>query len=399
VTITDKNDKIEDIIVHIVVPTAALQHRIQQLIPRQKIQLQGVGDSIVLSGEVDNPTNAERIVKMVESHLAALELKHPVLNFLNVSCRKQVQLRVKIAEVSRNYLRQSGMNAWFRRSGQAGGLLAPGTPLASGTLTPNTDIRMEPGDGVLSTGETPLPLHPLAPPFSTTAFGLLFSNQDAFPLSVALNLLAGKGLAKIYSEPTLIAYSGEEAQFLSGGEFPVPIPQGNGSVGITYKKYGVILKFKPNILTDRLLRLKMSIEVSDRDRAASVTVGGLNIPALTSRSSETTVELKHGQSFAIAGLVQDTLESMNYKMPLLGDLPLVGMLFRHVTFQRVEKELIIFVTAHFVQPLRPNQSIPLPREYEVFDGGNLRFFLLGQAVVDDSPGPRRIPVGPVGFSP
>ncbi len=401
ITVIDKSSRILNYLVQVTVPINTLTNRLMEIFPRQAIRVQAAGDTIVLSGTVDSVMVSERAAQIATAHLKASGQNSKVLNFLTIRGRQQVQLKVKIAEVSRSALKQIGVNAWHRNADRAAGILAPGTRLDQ-NLAPELGTNgnsLPPGGGVVGSGTSVPPVPMINPPFVTGAFGLLFSTQDssAFPLSIALNLLAGKGLAKILSEPSLVAYSGQKASFLSGGEFPVPIPQGLGQTGIEFKKFGVQLAFTPTVLNDQQIQLKVSTTVSDRDESAAVQIQGTSVPGLATRNSETTVQLKDGQSFAIAGLLQEKVESTNSKIPLLGDLPLLGMFFRQSSFRRSESELVILVTANLVRPLNPGEVPPLPGEDEQSDPGALRFFLLGTTDAEDPIRHRRGPAGPVGF--
>ena len=207
------------------------------------------------------------------------------------------------------------------------------------------------------------------------------------------------GLAKVLSEPTLVAYTGQEAKFLSGGEFPVPIPQALGAISIEYKKYGVQLAFTPVVLAGGSIHLKIAVTVSERDQSGAVSINGTIVPALITRTSETTVRLKNGQSFAIAGLMQDRIQSFTAKIPLLGDLPIIGMAFRRTSFQRTESEMVVLATVNLVQPLNPGEVPPLPGEDELSDPSSISFFLMGITDAKIHEDMRRsAPAGPVGFS-
>jgi pilus assembly protein CpaC len=192
-----------------------------------------------------------------------------------------------------------------------------------------------------------------------------------------LNILEQSGLAKMLAEPTLVALSGQEAKFLVGGEFPVPIASSLGAVSVMWKKFGIILNFTPTVISDGALHLKLSTEVSDVDPSRSVTIGGTSIPGLTSRQSETTVRLADGQSFAIAGLLSDRIQSTISKIPLLGDIPILGALFRSVSYQRNETELLVVVTAHLAKPVAPHDAPHLPTENELNDPNDIQLFLFG----------------------
>jgi pilus assembly protein CpaC len=241
----------------------------------------------------------------------------------------------------------------------------------------------------------------LSTPFSNSAFGLLFATNGTttFPLSIAVSLLQDKGMAKILSEPTLVAHTGQEAKFLAGGEFPVPIPQGQGlGTAIEYKKFGVQLTFTPLVMAGGHIQLKLAVAVSEKDQSGAVTIQGTTVPALITRSSETTVRLKNGQSFAVAGLLQDRIESSSTKIPLLGDIPIIGMLFRRTSFRRQESELVVLVTAHLVQPLSPGEVPALPGEDELSDPSDLAFFLFGKTDPQARDTRKSAPAGPVGYS-
>jgi pilus assembly protein CpaC len=208
-------------------------------------------------------------------------------------------------------------------------------------------------------------------------FSLFFSGLPNFPFSAILTALESSGLAKLLAEPTLVALSGQEAKFLVGGEFPIPMSSGLGTVSVQWKKFGIILNFTPTVIADGALHLKLQTEVSDVDPSRSVTVGGFSIPGLTSRQSETTVRLADGQSFAIAGLLSDRVRSNVQKIPFLGDLPILGVLFRSVSYQRDESELLVVVTAHLARPVSPHDAPPLPTDNEQNDPNDIQLFLFG----------------------
>ena len=198
-----------------------------------------------------------------------------------------------------------------------------------------------------------------------------------------LSLLESTGMAKLLAEPTLVALSGQEARFLAGGEFPIPMSTGLGATAVQWKKFGIMLSFTPTVVGDGLLNLKLATEVSDVDASRSVTVGGFSIPGVTSRQSETTVRLSDGQSFAIAGLMSSRMRQQIDKIPLLGDLPILGALFRSIEYSRDESELLVVVTAHLARPLAPHQVPRLPTEDEMNDPNDFELFLLGSQGSDN----------------
>jgi pilus assembly protein CpaC len=401
-TVVDRNNNIRRHLIQVVAPYAGLAGELKRLFPRQAVSVSAVGNTLVLEGQVDNALIADRARRIAEAHLRASGQEAKVESFLSVRGRQQVQLRVRIAEVSRTAMRQIGVNFWHRTEERAAGMLGPGIGL-NNQLAPDLGTvgnTLQPGGGALpATGDLP-PVPLLSPSLTTDAFSFLLSSRDssAFPLSIAVNLLQGKGMAKVLSEPTLVAFSGQEAKFIAGGEFPVPIPQALGVTSIEFKKYGVQLSFTPTVMDDRKMSLKVSVSVSERETTGSVAIQGTQVPVLSTRHSETTVQLEDGQSFAIAGLLQDRLESITHRVPLLGDIPIIGMLFRRNSFRREESELVIMVTANLVRPLKAGEVPPLPGEEEISDPGALRFFLLGTIDADKPTRPKRGPAGLVGFA-
>jgi pilus assembly protein CpaC len=180
------------------------------------------------------------------------------------------------------------------------------------------------------------------------------------------------------AEPSIVALSGQEAKFHAGGEIPVLVSQQLGQVSVQFKKFGVMLNFVPTVLGARTMSLKVAAEVSEPDATKGVALGGYQIPGFKTRSSETTVRLKDGQSFAVAGLLSDDIRTTIRKIPLLGELPILGALFRSTAFQREETELLVVVRARLVQPLQPDQAGPMPGELELNDLDDFQLFLLGR---------------------
>jgi pilus assembly protein CpaC len=344
----------------------ALRRQLKELFPGENINVSAAGDLVVLSGEASDVRVPERAAEVAQLHA------EKVANLMRVSGNQQVQLEVKFAEVSRTALRSMGINLFHRDiAGQmVAGISQPGTvadqflavPGASGGLTPQ-----------------------IFPPSTGGGFSLFFSGLSSFPFSAILSLLEANGLSKTLAEPTLVAMSGQDAKFLAGGEFPIPVSTGLGAVGVQWKKFGIILNFTPTVVSEGFLHLKLQTEVSDVDASRTVTVGGFSIPGLVSRQSETTVRLSDGQSFAIAGLLNDQIRSQIDKIPILGDIPVLGALFRSVDYRRQESELIVVITARLTKPVEPHNMPKLPTEDELNDPNDFELFLLG------SEGPNRPP--------
>jgi pilus assembly protein CpaC len=336
----------------------ALRKQLKDLFPGENITVSAAGDLVVLSGEATDVRVPERAAEVAQLHAER------VANLIRVSGNQQVQLEVKFAEVSRSALRSLGFNMFHR---DAAGQFVTGVA-ASGT-TPSSFLTI-PGTGSATVPD-------IYPGATGGGFSLFFSGLANFPFSLMLSLLEGHGLSKTLAEPTLVAMSGQEAKFLSGGEFPIPVSTGLGAVGIQWKKFGIILNFTPTVVSEGFLHLKLQTEVSDIDASRSVTVGGFTVPGLVSRQSETTVRLSDGQSFAIAGLLSDRMREQINKIPILGDIPILGALFRSVSYQRDESELLVVITARLTKPVAPHELPKLPTEDEMNDPNDFELFLLG----------------------
>jgi pilus assembly protein CpaC len=347
-----------------------LRKQLKELFPNEKVGISTAGDLVVLTGEVSDVRMPERIAEVARLH------SDKVANLVKVSGDQQVQLEVRFAEVSRSGLRQLGVNLFHKSKNLkwVGGMFNPNVyPGDFLNTTTNPSIPGTGGRGLAGPGFPPdVPAAPFA-----NAFNLFVSGFDDFPIAGMLSLLEGNGLARVLAEPTLVTLTGQEARFLAGGEIPIPLASTFGSVQVDWKKFGIILKFTPTVIAGNSVNLKLAAEVSDLDPNLSVTLGGSTIPGLTSRQSETTVRLGDGQSFAIAGLLSDQVRSQIDRVPLLGQIPILGALFRSTSYQKNETELLIVVTARLVEPLAPHEVPPMPTDYEDNNPTDLALFLLG----------------------
>jgi pilus assembly protein CpaC len=387
-TLWDKSDAPLVLSLHVTRNLDALRKQIKDLFPDEDITISAAGDLVVLSGEVSDVRLPERVVSVAKLQVPKLA------NLLRVRGHQQVQLEVKFAEVSRTGLREMGFNWFHNGNGNVAGVVQPNQPVGDfsnnspkpvlGSNTPNIP-------GVYNSR-------------FADAFSLFFSGLNNFPFSVVVSLLEQNQLAKTLAEPTLVAMTGQEAKFLAGGEFPIPIASGFGTVQVEYKKFGIQLKFTPTVLSDGLINLKLATEVSEIDNTLAVTLGGFVVPGLSTRQSETTVRLRDGQSFAVAGMLSDRVRSTVAKLPVLGDIPLLGALFRSTQYQRDETELLVVITAKLVRPVSPQDAPLMPGEEELNDPDDFELFLLGRTSHHRSEPPARseaIPVrglrsGPVG---
>jgi len=282
-----------------------------------------------------------------------------------------VQVEVKIVEFNRSVLKQAGLNIFSTRANSNG--------FSFGVFTPSSLRSATFGsDGSIS-GEYNNPL--------AQAFSLLFNFGKA-GLGLNVGFLEGNGMARVLAEPTLVALSGQSASFLAGGELPVPAPQGLGTTSIEYKPFGIGLTLTPTVLSNDRIVLKVAPEASDLDYTNSLSIGGVAVPAISTRRADTTVELGDGESFIIGGLVSRTTTSNADKVPLLGDIPVLGTFFKQNKYQMSEKELVILVTPHLVKPIARGTDLGpyLPGGAEQRDGPVWRSHLLGPASGTTVPG-------------
>jgi pilus assembly protein CpaC len=224
----------------------------------------------------------------------------------------------------------------------------------------------------------------------------LFGHIFGTDLLGTLDLMQNDGFVTTLAEPTLTALSGETASFLAGGEFPIPVSQALGSVTIEYKQYGVGLAFTPIVLNDGRISMRVRPEVSELNDAGSVKLNGFVVPALTTRRAETTVELGSGQSFMLAGLLQNRNNNSIEKAPVLGDIPILGALFRSTSYQRNETELVIIVTPYLVRPVSgqlavPTQGYRAPTDLQQVIGGNVFTGVNGPAAATPPAAARALP--------
>ncbi|MDP9968018.1 pilus assembly protein CpaC [Variovorax paradoxus] len=282
-----------------------------------------------------------------------------------------VQVEVKIVEFNRSVLKQAGLNIFSTRANSNGFSFGVFTPSSLGSTTFSSN-------GSIS-GEYNNPL--------AQAFSLLFNFGKA-GIGLNVGFLEGNGMARVLAEPTLVALSGQSASFLAGGELPVPAPQGLGTTSIEYKPFGIGLTLTPTVLSNDRIVLKVAPEASDLDYTNSLSIGGVAVPAISTRRADTTVELGDGESFIIGGLVSRTTTSNADKVPLLGDIPVLGTFFKQNKYQMNEKELVILVTPHLVKPIARGTDLGpyLPGGAEQRDGPVWRAHLLGPASGATVPG-------------
>ena len=338
-----------------------LKRQMSDLIPGDGISARMSNDSIVLEGTVPDALTADRAVQIAETYAPG-----KVVNLLSIGSSQQVMLEVRFAEVKRSALSQLGVS-WQNGGSKFNGVIGSGASLTPIGGTTTTTIG-----GVTTT--VPNTTGKLALGAIVDSFGILGRTLHLFGsnFNVTLDALERKGIVNTLAEPTLIALSGETASFLAGGEFPVPVVQnvggGGGSGGgssaaytVEWKPFGVSLSFTPTVLADGVINLVVAPEVSSIDPSASVVINNLTIPGLQTRRAKTTVELRDGESFALAGLIRKDFQDTIRQVPLLGSLPIIGTLFRSTGFQHEQTELVIVVTPRLVRPV-PAGSLKLPTD-------------------------------------
>jgi pilus assembly protein CpaC len=319
-----------------------IDSQIRALFPRDDIRLSQANGSVVLSGTVSDPATAAQADSVVQAagFKTVNMLGSPVKNAM------QVQLQIRVAEVSKAKLRDLGASFAYQGSPGAGGFISGGGP---GSLS---DIA----GGVLNTT------------FNSAANVFLMGGNTL----QMIHAMQNNGALRALAEPNLIAMDGQVASFLAGGEFPIPVIQsggGNNSVTIQFKEYGVRLNFKPTIIDEDHIRLELEPEVSTIDFANGVRFQGFVVPALRTRRARTGVELRDGQSFALAGLL-DNSETRNLsKVPVIGDIPIIGNLFKSTQFQKNETELVFIVTADLVKPVN-RDDLPTMRGIDGLKNGS-----------------------------
>jgi pilus assembly protein CpaC len=392
-----------------------LRQTLAAVMPGEKIQVASAQRDIVLSGQVTSALKMDAALQVAHSYLQqAATAKEKimfkeetgtaggsndtdrkagqVLNLMTVGGAQEIMLQVKVAEVQRSVM--NSMNAQFNAihnnsswtlGGVNGGATFPPAVFlpqnASSPVFGSPNPALPPPSGGNPIGPYVSLFQPTTPTIGNQGlFGSFVGKEMAAQLII--DAAAQQGLARILAEPTVTTLNGQEAQFLSGGSFPIPVPEQNGVVGIDYKDFGVKLIFQPLILESGRINLKLNISVSQLVTTNSLVVTPITsstvfaVPALSERRAVSTVELSDGQTIGIAGLINENMNSAVTKFPGLGDIPILGQLFRSQNFQKGQTELVIFVTPTLAKPVKPS-DVHLPTDNQI-DPSNLDFFLLGR---------------------
>lgn len=312
---------------------ARLKEKLYEILPEEdELMVTATNNSITLMGKVSNAGSMSQALVLAQSYAP----DGMVNNLLQVGGTHQIMLEVKMAEMSRTVGKELGIDLLYENGGTFG------LVNLSSLITPEL---------ITAGGIAEATLSP--------AINSLFRfNSGSSTWTAFINALQEDGLAKVIAEPNLIALSGQSASFLAGGEFPIPVPNDDG-ITIEYKEFGVGLSFTPTVLSEDKISIEVNSEVSELDFTTAVRTLGFVVPGINTRRAATTIELGDGQSFAIAGLLSENIREHVKKFPFLGDIPLLGSLFKSTEFQKDETELVIIVTPHFVKPLdKANQPLP-----------------------------------------
>lgn len=341
---------ITNVDVRVSADVSEFKERLRQILPNERIEVRTANDGIVLSGTVSSAARLQRAMDLAERYAP-----ERVSNLMSVGGVQQVMLKVRFAEMQRAVSKSLSASLGFNGTGINGGI---------NTLNNQPSLTNALNNNI---------------PLSNDNTGAVVFGFDVGSVQVALLLeaLEQKGMVRTLAEPNLSALSGQEAKFLAGGEYPVPVAQEDGLITVEFKPFGIEMSFIPRVVDGDLINLELRTSVSAIDPTNSLVLNGLSISAFSRRETSTTVEMRDGESFAIAGLIEDTFLDNSSQLPWLGDVPVLGALFRSADYQRKQTELVIIISAHLVTPTRgealslPTDRVKPPSENELFLYGRI----------------------------
>jgi pilus assembly protein CpaC len=350
-TLLDETGRlITNVEIHVSTDVSEFKERLQQILPNERIEVRTANDGIVLSGSVSSTARMDRALSLAQRYAP-----DRVSNLMVVAGNQQVMLKVRFAEMQRSVSKQLSTSLAVDALGVSGN----GAGLAGSNL-PSTGVN---AGGVAARNNA-----------GAAFFGFDIGSVE---IGILLEALESKGVVRTLAEPNLTALSGQEAKFLAGGEYPVPVAQDNNTTSIEFKPFGVELNFIPRVVDGDIINLEMAAAVSSIDPTNGINTGAFTVDAFRRRDTSTTVQLRDGESFAIAGLLQDDFRDTNAQVPWLGDVPVLGALFRSADYARAQTELVIIVSAHLVTPTRgealalPTDRVRLPSEMDLFLNGRV----------------------------
>ncbi len=397
--IMDKNGNvIKSVPISVTYDLPAIRKAMREFLPYENVGVELIGTKLTLTGQVSSATAVDRALEIASQFVDkddtaagaaggnADPRRAALVNLLQVTSGQQVMLRVRVGEIRRTALKRLGINLQgFTNNGNFG--LNGGTSNGLLPFTQNSGADFGTFD-----------FNP------ANTFGILGGvlNKGDMGLGVSVEALETDGLLKVLAEPNLVALSGEKAEFLAGGELPIPLSTGSGdarNVSIEYKPFGVSVSFVPYVLSENRIRLSVFPEVSELSNENAIEINGFTVPSISTRRAKTTVELAPGESFMIAGLIRDGMDTSIRQLPGINELPILGALFRSTAFQKNETELVIAVTPYLVDPLK-SSDVRLPTDdfrpasnMEMFFYGALGSISHGERTTSQTPSLE----GPIGF--
>ena len=353
---------ITNVEVHVTPDIAEFKERLEQILPGENIEVRTANDGIVLSGTVSSISRLDRALELANRYAP-----ERVSNLMTVGGTQQVMLKVRFAEMQRSVSKSLSSSLALQGVGLGGDLGVSG---GTNALTTSTNIASALSGTSTTSGE------------DNGAF-LFGFNAGGIEVGILLEALESRGVVRTLAEPNLTALSGQEAKFLAGGEYPVPVSQDSGSISIEYKPFGVEMAFTPRVIDGDLINIELSASVSSIDPSNGFTSDGFTVDAFRRRETSTTVEMRDGESFAIAGLLSDDFTDLNGQVPWIGDVPILGALFRSAEYARNQTELVIIVTPHLVTPTR-GEALALPTD-RVQPPTERDLFLFGRVAAENAP--------------
>lgn len=394
--ILDKNGNvIKSVPIAVTYDLPAIRKAVREFLPYENVGVELIGTKLALTGQVSSATAVDRALEIASQFVDKDDTaagpgndqkRNAIVNLLQVATGQQVMLRVRVGEIRRTALKRMGVNLQgFNQNGNFGTFGGTAAGLLPFTAGSGADF-----------GQFDTPVD--------NVFGILGGvlNRGDFGIGATVEALENDGLLKILAEPNLVALSGEKAEFLAGGEIPIPVPQAgqnSNTITIDYKTFGVSVAFVPYVLAENRIRLNVFPEVSELSSENGVSIGGFTVPGFSTRRAKTTVELAPGESFMIAGLIRDDMDTTIRQLPGLKEVPILGALFRSTAYQKNETELVIAVTPYLVDPLK-SSDVRLPTDdfrpassMEMFFYGALGSIAHGERKISQTPSLE----GPIGF--
>jgi pilus assembly protein CpaC len=347
---------ITNVEVHVTPDIAEFKERLTQILPGEHIEVRTANDGIVLSGTVSSAARLDRALDLAQRYAP-----ERVSNLMSVGGTQQVMLKVRFAEMQRSVSKALSSSVALGSTSSLGN---------NRTLRGGTNIA------VAEAGVTGALANTLPSANANNGAFLFGFNAGGVEVGILLEALEQRGVVRSLAEPNLTALSGQEATFLAGGEYPVPVRSDTGTISVQYRPFGVELNFTPRVVDGDIINLELMAAVSAIDPTNSFSANGFRIDAFSRRETSTTVEMRDGESFAIAGLLSDDFANLNGQVPWIGDVPILGALFRSAEYTRRQTELVIIVTPHLVSPTRGTAlALPTDRIRPPSDG---ELFLLGR---------------------